>query len=54
MIKMDINKPDTSRTLAKLIQMIAFEDRDRFIEDAKKAQSLEQFAKAIGKYKLIP
>ena len=51
---MDINKPHTSRTLAKLIQMIAFEDRERFIEDAKKAQSLKQFAKTIGNYELIP
>lgn len=51
---MNINKPDTSRTLAKLIQMIVFEDRERFIEDAKKAKSLEQFAKTIGKYRIIP
>lgn len=48
---MDINEPSTSRTLAVLIQSIDFEDRAKFISDAKKAESMETFMEGMSKYR---
>jgi hypothetical protein len=50
---MNINTPANSRMLAKLIQNIVAEDRDRFIRDAKQATSIQDFINAMGKYRTI-
>ena len=40
---MNINKPNISRQLAAMIQGIDGDERDKFIEDAKNAKSMEAF-----------
>jgi hypothetical protein len=48
---MDINSPTNSRLLAIFIQNIAAEDRPRFLEDARKAEDMEDFLPLVPKYK---
>lgn len=50
---MNIREPEISRALAQMIQSLAFKDRQRFLEDAEKASSLEDLAKNIGKYEVV-
>jgi len=40
---MNINEPNNSRQLAAMIQGIKADARDRFIEDARNAESMEAF-----------
>jgi hypothetical protein len=48
---MNINDPQTSRTLAILIQPVLAEDRRKFIQAAEKASNMEAFMKTLPNYR---
>jgi len=50
---MNLNDPDTCRTLAVLIQNIAPESREQFREDAEKAPDMKVFMRALNNYKSV-
>lgn len=48
---MNIENPEISRTLAKLIQEVPFEGRLAFMEDARKHSDMEEFVRELKKNK---
>lgn len=50
---MNLNNPDTCRTLAVIIQKIAPESREQFRIDAETSPDMETFMKGLNKYKTV-
>jgi hypothetical protein len=50
---MNIKEPMNCRVLSILIQNVAGEDRDQFLEDAKGASDMKEFMYGMAKYKRI-
>lgn len=50
---MNLNDPNTSRTLAALIQTVAADSREQFRQDAAQAPDMKTFLKGLNRYKTI-
>lgn len=48
---MNTENPKISRLLAKLIQIVEWEDRQKFIKDAKESKDLHTFLKVYRTYR---
>jgi hypothetical protein len=48
---MNINEPETSRTLAILIQPVVSEDRRKFIRAAEEAKDMASFMETLNDYR---
>jgi len=50
---MNLNNPETCRTLAAMIQQIAPESREQFRSDAEEAPDMETFMRGLNQYKTV-